>query len=520
MSTPNIERISPRTAAHAYEHSVKSHVVDYWAQRAEDFSELHGREFTSPKHDAWLAEVVPLLPTIGAAGPLRILDAGTGSGFLALLLAELGHDVTGIDLTPEMIAHARAASAELGIPVSFEVRDAENTGFDEGSFDVIVTRNLTWTLPHLAQAYRHWYGLLADGGVLINLDGDYTHERRLDKLDVPAEHVHKNMDMGLVFEYEHIKEHLVKEQLPRPEWDLELLEEAGFTGVVLDSGLSERLFKDVDVFYNPTPMFRIVAHKDLGAARLKDDNISYWTGRAEGYSAVNEDELAGGQREVWTRELTEQIGRAFPNRTRDEIRVLEVGCGPGFFSIILTEAGYRVTATDYTAAMLAKARDNAGDLAEKIDFRLMDAEALELPDASYDVVVARNVTWNLPHPDVAYGEWMRVLAPGGVLLSYDANWYNHLFDAEKRAEYEADRAATSAAGIKDEYAGTDIDAMEDIARQMPLSPLVRPQWDAEVLGGMGLSQVETDADAWRRVFSAEERVNYASTPMFLVRAVK
>ena len=41
------------------------------------------------------------------------------------------------------------------------------------------------------------------------------------------------------------------------------------------------------------------------------------------------------------------------------------------------------------------------------------------------------------HPDRAYYEWMRVLKPGGVLLNFDANWYHHLFDEEKRAAYEA-----------------------------------------------------------------------------------
>lgn len=520
MSNPTIERISPRTPEHAYEHSVKSHVLDYWSQRAEDFADLHDKEFASSKHDAWAAEVIPLLPTIGAEGPLRILDAGTGSGFLACLLAELGHKVTGIDLTPEMIARARKCARNLGLDVDFEVRDAEETGFAPGSFDVIVTRNLTWTLPHLPQAYRHWYDLLADGGVLINLDGDYTHERRLDKLDVPADHSHKSMDMGLMFEYEHIKEHLVADQLPRPEWDLELLEQAGFTGVVLDNSLSERLFKDADVFYNPTPMFRILAKKDEGGARLKGDNISYWTNRAAGYSEVNEDELAGPQRDVWTRELVSQIERGWPNRDREDIRVLEVGCGPGFFSIILTEAGFSVTATDYTAAMLERARANAGGLAARIDFRQMDAEALAFGDGAFDVVVARNVTWNLPHPETAYGEWMRVLRPGGILLSYDANWYNHLFDAEKRASYEADRAATEKAGIKDEYTCTDIDAMEEIARKMPLSPLARPAWDEEVLTRLGAAEIECDTSAWERVFSPGERVNYASTPMFVVRAVK
>ena len=519
------EKISPDSPRHAEEHSVKSHVLDYWAARAEDFADLRSKEFSSYKHDAWLRELNRALP---AGRRLRVLDVGTGSGFFALLLAETGHDATGIDLVPEMIDRARAASADLGIPARFEVMDAERTAFASNSFDVIVTRNLTWTLPHLEQAYCHWFDLLAPGGVLINMDGDYTHEKPLRELELPKNHAHKGIDGFLQREYEHIKEHLVQGQLVRPAWDVDLLREAGFESIEVDTTLSERLFADADIFYNPTPMFTIRAvkpalGKDAGEQAddaLKADNLTYWTNRASGYSEVNQEELEGDQRGVWTAELAAQIGRVFPQARPCDLRVLEVGCGPGFFSIILTQAGYRVTATDYTQAMLDQARANAGELADAIDWQLMDAEDLSFADGSFDVVVCRNLTWNLPHPADAYAEWMRVLKPGGVLLVYDANWYTHLFDAQARADYEADRAATVAAGVKDEYAHTDIDMMEDIARQMPMSRTARPAWDLEVLGKLGLASVEADEAAWERVFSPGERINYASTPMFCVRAVK
>lgn len=256
--------------------------------------------------------------------------------------------------------------------------------------------------------------------------------------------------------------------------------------------------------------------------QLKDENEAYWTNRASGYSEVNKDELRTQQKAVWTRELTEQIEAAFPGVAPENLRVLDMGCGPGFFSIILARAGYRVTAADYTPAMLDEARTNARNesVEQAIDFCRMDAENLEVASDAFDVVVSRNLTWNLPHPGRAYAEWLRVLKPGGLLLNYDANWYAHLYDAELRRAYEADRQATQDAGIKDEYVGTDIDAMEDIARQMPLSPVERPAWDEGVLRELGAAQVEVDPQVWERVFSPEERVNYASTPMFRVKARK
>ena len=256
--------------------------------------------------------------------------------------------------------------------------------------------------------------------------------------------------------------------------------------------------------------------------QLKDENEAYWTNRASGYSEVNKDELRTQQKAVWTCELTEQIEAAFPGVAPENLRVLDMGCGPGFFSIILARAGYRVTAADYTPAMLDEARANARNEAveQAIDFCRMDAENLEVASDTFDVVVSRNLTWNLPHPERAYAEWLRVLKPGGLLLNYDANWYAHLYDAELRRAYEADRQATQDAGIKDEYIGTDIDAMEDIARQMPLSPVERPAWDEDMLRELEAAQVEVDPQVWERVFSPEERVNYASTPMFRVKARK
>ena len=79
-----------------------------------------------------------------------------------------------------------------------------------------------------------------------------------------------------------------------------------------------------------------------------------------------------------------------------------MGTGPGFFAIILAEAGIQVTAVDYTEEMLKEAKANAGELSENIHFQQMDAQNLEFPDETFDAVITRNVTWNLEHPVRAY----------------------------------------------------------------------------------------------------------------------
>ena len=252
---------------------------------------------------------------------------------------------------------------------------------------------------------------------------------------------------------------------------------------------------------------------------VTEENRAYWTHRAPTYSMENRTELMTDQREIWKTVISSRIDRAFPNRDRSSIRVLEVGTGPGFFAIILAEAGYDVTAVDLTPAMLEQARVNAGKLLPKIRFYEMNAEALDFEDASFDVVLSRNLTWNLPHPCVAYEEWNRVLTEHGRLLNFDANWYRYLFDSEARDAYERDRTNSAEAGVDDLNVGEHFDRMEDIARRVPLSRVDRPQWDVDALTALGLS-VETDHRIWERVWSRQEKINLASTPMFLVCGTK
>ena len=241
---------------------IKHRVTHYWSNRADSFEQQRLREFDSEKRERWLAELRRYLPQ---GKTLHILDVGTGTGFFACLLAAEGHNTTGIDLTPNMIEHAKHMAAVLRLDAQFQLMDAEEPDFESESFDVLVTRNLTWTLPHIEKAYREWYRILKPGGILINFDADYCAAlENEDEHDLPANHAHKLVPDCMMQENDSITMEIGAYHGPRPQWDVQLLIEAGFERVTVDTGVYRRIYAEIDEFFNPTPIFTIAAFKAEG----------------------------------------------------------------------------------------------------------------------------------------------------------------------------------------------------------------------------------------------------------------
>ncbi len=244
--------------------------------------------------------------------------------------------------------------------------------------------------------------------------------------------------------------------------------------------------------------------------------IGYWTQRADSYSKLNREEFEWGMNDRRLYAMESQ----FPDKPREETRVLDIGTGPGFFSILLAGAGYFPNAVDCTEEMLKEARKNAGEFEKNITFQCMNADSLEFENETFDAVVNRNLTWNLQNPCECYKEWFRVLKPGGKLVIFDANWYHYLFDEEAQKAYDRDREAAAKEAIIDFNMGDNFDVMERIAKELPMSQKMRPEWDREKMLEIGYSSVDICDDIWKTVWTEAERINYSSTPMFRIVATK
>ena len=105
--------------------------------------------------------------------------------------------------------------------------------------------------------------------------------------------------------------------------------------------------------------------------------------------------------------------------------VLDVGCGTGVVGLTAARRGARVTGVDLTPELIARAKENSALMGFDADWRQGDAEALPLPDASFDVVVSQFGHMFAPRPDVAIREMLRVLKRGGVIAF--ATWPPEMF---------------------------------------------------------------------------------------------
>jgi arsenite methyltransferase len=98
----------------------------------------------------------------------RALDLGSGAGTDSLIAAQMVGEqgrVTGIDMTPEMLAKARAAAAEMGASnVQFVEAEAERLPFPDTSFDVVISNGVIDLIPDKDAVFTELYRVLAPGG--------------------------------------------------------------------------------------------------------------------------------------------------------------------------------------------------------------------------------------------------------------------------------------------------------------------------------------------------------------------
>ena len=135
----------------------------------------------APSYDSWVEaafedQYIAFKDHIAqAVGPQdRVLEVGSGTGNISLHIASHAGSVVGVDISPEMVEVAREKAAERDLGnVRFQVGDAYDLPFEDGSFDKVVCVNVLQTMRSPERAVREGLRVLGDGGEMISITYAY-----------------------------------------------------------------------------------------------------------------------------------------------------------------------------------------------------------------------------------------------------------------------------------------------------------------------------------------------------------
>jgi SAM-dependent methyltransferase len=137
---------------------------------------LYGQGWLGPCNDAIGRTLIAsvLAEHHSSLQPRRILDLGcsVGHSTLPYVQAFPEAEVWGIDLGASLLRHASVRARLLNLPCHFAQQDAERTGFEDGSFDLIVSHILLHEIPGSARRrlFAESHRLLRPGGIMVHLD--------------------------------------------------------------------------------------------------------------------------------------------------------------------------------------------------------------------------------------------------------------------------------------------------------------------------------------------------------------
>ena len=227
-----------------------------------------------------------------------------------------------------------------------------------------------------------------------------------------------------------------------------------------------------------------------------------WTADSAGYDESVKKQLRN-QRDLrhWSEELQLLLG-AKP------LHILDIGCGPGFFSIVLSRLGHHVKAIDGSIGMVEHARANFR--AEGCTAVCALEDAVTLPDEepeSYDVIISRDVVWTLYDPEAAFRRWKEVLKPDGRVVIYDGNYRRDRTDPKTRAWKKFSEVLAVVVDHKLPEKKAHGDSTGAFGK-LPLVTCERPAADRKLLRKAGYRQVSVTDDYYRNSFTRLEYLRY------------
>ncbi len=244
--------------------SINSVIKEFWENESDIYRECIQGELDSFQKDEWYKILEKDIPKNS-----KVLDIGTGPGFFAMLLYDMGCNVTAIDITNNMIKEAKTL-CENRDEINFMTMDSHNTTFEDNSFDILICRNVTWTLDNPPMAYREWHRILKPNGKLIIFDANFNLRYFDDEIEKKyQENLKIAKEKGYIYETHNNQE--LEDELSktlflsdkiRPQWDLNEMLNIGFTKFSVETKFDKDLLTEKDkLFWGHAPSFKIIAIK-------------------------------------------------------------------------------------------------------------------------------------------------------------------------------------------------------------------------------------------------------------------
>lgn len=207
-------------------------VEAHWNRRSASYDDFVVKGFSNIRERrAWQDHFSSIL----GSEPLNILDVGCGPGIVSMQLAELGHSVTSVDISDDMLECARKNVRNNGLDIDFRKGNAMALDFGDGEFDAVVSDYMLWTVPEPERVISEWHRVLKENGTLAYTDGDWFH----DPLSTPMRTRVSGMFLRMTgsrdgndeTDQEFANTELWSRSASRPSDDLRMLADAGFRDV-------------------------------------------------------------------------------------------------------------------------------------------------------------------------------------------------------------------------------------------------------------------------------------------------
>lgn len=239
----------------------------------------------------------------------------------------------------------------------------------------------------------------------------------------------------------------------------------------------------------------------------------YWDKGAAVYDEIVNTEFETDTYDHWKTILNNLLSG------KQNLKILDVGTGPGFFGVLLSRMGHQVTAIDSSPEMIAKAKKNAEKY--NCNIKVIETDIIEYKtEKTFDIIISRNVTWFLYNPVAAYQNWHRMLNDGGQVIVFDANWNLFLSNPQEAALYRQAKKEAFEQGFLPYREEKDIEEGDQLALTLPLTYVRRPEWDREMLKFIGFSKIQVHEGFDSNFYSTGEKILNRHRPMFVIVAEK